>query len=430
MTVAVPTPFPVPGDPGYVDHGAIALSRLPQQFRQERLDPPIQPVFVTSAPAGVTVDPATNVFVYNVPVLPEISEGDCLLLIIASDSTDSGPDPTLIPDGWSVLTQVRSPNTVFSVTLMRHIVGRDDTQQTSIFALGDGFAIQAGVVVYRYVDASDPLISASAADAGTFPITSPTLFHHPSQFMPSTSDLYLGIAWGVDANLTIEYPAQTRHNEISTSISTSISTLAIFDRAGFTGTSGVQDLTVLGGVGGVAVSLALRFSLSDFDRLNNIGRLVASCCIPVQSLWDVMQQVLLQRTIDTAVGVQLDVVGKIVGRNRDGLDDDTFRRYCRATVAAHRSRGTVDELIKIAELVLFDPLLLTTISQYSPATVVVQLVDTGITDTLAHVVFVFLRQAAAAGVAIVLQYGNTTPVFHLDQSPGLDQGLLAGEISG
>lgn len=426
MTTVVPTPFPHPGDPTYVDHSAIALARLPQQFKQERQNPPTRPEVIASAVAGITLDQDSAVFVVNVPVLPEALEGDCVLLMICSSATDHIPDTSLIPPGWNILTQLFTSSGSFVATVMSHVLDEYETEPTQIFLQAANQPVQAGVVVYRYLDPANPLISSSIVDAGNFPVSPPTTFHCPSQVIPTISDIYLGVIWFTFSNIPVTFPSQSSPRILSSNIGT----LATFDEVEIEGSSGVQDAIVNVGVLGLAASLALRFYLPEFDSLNNIGRLVSAVCRPVQSLWDTMQQVLLQRALNTAIGAQLDVIGKIVGRPRDGLDDDTYRRYCRATIAAHRSKGTVDELISIAELVVFDPDLLTVVLPYSPAAVIVQLTDIGVTDALANVVYLFLRQAAAAGVALVLQYGNTNPVFRLDQSPSLDQGHLAGEISG
>jgi hypothetical protein len=36
MPDPTPVPFPQPGDPDYVDHVELALSRLPEQFKEKR----------------------------------------------------------------------------------------------------------------------------------------------------------------------------------------------------------------------------------------------------------------------------------------------------------------------------------------------------------------------------------------------------------
>lgn len=161
---------------------------------------------------------------------------------------------------------------------------------------------------------------------------------------------------------------------------------------------------------------------------NIVKLLTAICSAGFQPVENMMQQLLLQRTVDNAVGTQLDVVGRLVGQDRNGLDDDTFRRYCRANISAHRSKGTVEDLLRVIDLVIFDTAASYKVVQSSPATVVVRVAGLGITDALATVTFVFLRRTASSGVRLILEYGNVTPLFTLDLGPGLDVGHLAGAI--
>lgn len=168
---------------------------------------------------------------------------------------------------------------------------------------------------------------------------------------------------------------------------------------------------------------------SSTDPNSNIVKfLTAICSAGFQPAEDMLQQLLLQRAVDNSVGAQLDVLGKLIGQARNGLDDDTYRRYCRANISAHRSKGTVEDLLRVINLVIFDPLASYEIVQSSPATVVVTIVGLGITDALATVSFTFLRRTASSGVRLILEYGNVSPVFTLDIGPGLDVGQLAGAI--
>lgn len=61
------------------------------------------------------------------------------------------------------------------------------------------------------------------------------------------------------------------------------------------------------------------------------------------ALWD-----LISRTaIDTADGVWLEGLGRVVGENREGATDTEFRRFIRARIRANRSAGTVEDIIGV-----------------------------------------------------------------------------------
>src|SRR5687768_16247400 len=87
---------------------------------------------------------------------------------------------------------------------------------------------------------------------------------------------------------------------------------------------------------------------------NNIEKLLAVSVAPAQDLENCLQQLRLYRFVDTAEGDQLDIIGRIVGLDREGLDDDDYRRYIRARIAANNSNGTIEDLLTVAFLVVYD----------------------------------------------------------------------------
>jgi hypothetical protein len=52
-----------------------------------------------------------------------------------------------------------------------------------------------------------------------------------------------------------------------------------------------------------------------------------------------LDQLKNERSIDTAIGVQLDRVGEIVGEPRNGRDDETYRQYIKFRVFVNVSKG-------------------------------------------------------------------------------------------
>lgn len=66
-----------------------------------------------------------------------------------------------------------------------------------------------------------------------------------------------------------------------------------------------------------------------------------------QDLEDALQGLATIADIDGSVGAQLDVLGRIVGQPRVGLDDDTYRVYIRARIVARRSDGSGEALYKV-----------------------------------------------------------------------------------
>lgn len=142
---------------------------------------------------------------------------------------------------------------------------------------------------------------------------------------------------------------------------------------------------------------------------NNTEKLVATLATPFQSLENALMQLLTERSIDTAVGAQLDIIGKIVGQARGGLDDDTYRRYCRARVATNKATGIINELITVTELIVYDDDAYYEIDNQGAACVVLRIQNHAITEDLADIVIGFLRQTVSAGVRVILEYSAETP---------------------
>jgi hypothetical protein len=135
----------------------------------------------------------------------------------------------------------------------------------------------------------------------------------------------------------------------------------------------------------------------------NIRALVSALVGPAQAIEDAIWQLYTLRRVDTAEGVQLDLLGDVVGQPRDGLSDDDYRRYIRARIATNRSLGVVEDLIKITRLVVGDDALRVEVERQNIATIVVRLLEIPITDELADIVFDFLFKAKAAGVRLILE---------------------------
>lgn len=163
---------------------------------------------------------------------------------------------------------------------------------------------------------------------------------------------------------------------------------------------------------------------------NNIEKLLAVLASPFQSVEGCLQQLLSERSVDTAVGAQLDVLGKIVGQSRGGLDDDHYRRYIRARISANRSTGIIEDLLKVTDLIVYDNGATYITNQEGTATLRLRIADVVIDSDLAEVVFEFAQDTVSAGVRIVVQWGEspTNELFTLDIGPGLDSGKLAGAL--
>ena len=141
------------------------------------------------------------------------------------------------------------------------------------------------------------------------------------------------------------------------------------------------------------------------DTPNNITKLLTALITPHQSVEDTLQQLRTGLRLDNAVGAQLDLLGKIVGQLRNGLDDDDYRRYIRARISANISDGTVEDLLRVAVLIVDDDSLTIQVDQQGVAAVVVRVSNAVVSNT-ADILIKFLKLAVAAGVRVILEWSS------------------------
>lgn len=150
---------------------------------------------------------------------------------------------------------------------------------------------------------------------------------------------------------------------------------------------------------------------------------------PWQKLEDAWWDLFTLRRLDTAFGIGLDVLGYIVGQSRNGLEDETYRRYIRARIAANRSNGTIPELINIAELIIFDDDASIQMLRQNHATILVRVTGIEVDTVLQKALISFLRDAKSGGVRLILESADIAPadLFYWD-STTWDEHYWAGSI--
>jgi hypothetical protein len=152
----------------------------------------------------------------------------------------------------------------------------------------------------------------------------------------------------------------------------------------------------------------------------NIIQFLTALVAPIQDLENAIQQLLTERTVDRAIGVQLDVIGRLVKQRREGRLDDDYRRHLRARIKANRSSGIVEEWLAIAELIVYDDDAYYQIDQQGVAGAVLRVLDVAITEAVADDLISFLRDAAAAGDRPIVESSEDDPANWLV----LDEGNL------
>lgn len=158
------------------------------------------------------------------------------------------------------------------------------------------------------------------------------------------------------------------------------------------------------------VARALARLPQQFRGKAKIEALLSALASPAQDLENALWDLLTLRGVMTASGVWLDKLGALVGQARGGLSDAAYRLYIRARVATNRSRGTVADLIAIANLILNSSTSLVTIETVPGAVgvVVIRVSSYATDDATAAILISFLRDAVDGGVRAILE---TSPVL-------------------
>ena len=150
----------------------------------------------------------------------------------------------------------------------------------------------------------------------------------------------------------------------------------------------------------------LELLLSQFQNKPRLAGVLCAFLESVQEVEDAAWQLLTERDLDSAVGAQLDQLGRLVGEERQGRTDGQYRPFVRARILINRSNGRGEELLTILRVVLGDAVALRLREEYPAAfTVVVSELGALTPDTLIRL----LRQAKAAGVRVLLEYSLVAP---------------------
>lgn len=177
-----------------------------------------------------------------------------------------------------------------------------------------------------------------------------------------------------------------------------------------------------------AASALLRLA-EQFRGKPNLAALLNDLNAQTQELETALQDLFTQRSIDTAFGAQLDVLGKILGQARGGFDDDTYRQYLRARMLLNISSASTEDIYGIFRALIDDTATVEIEDQY-PAAFVLRVGGQAFPPEEIAQLIVFLRLARGAAIGGRLEWFESAPedVFRFDIGPGLDLGYFAGAL--
>ena len=153
--------------------------------------------------------------------------------------------------------------------------------------------------------------------------------------------------------------------------------------------------------------------LWQYDDKPRLRAFLSALLARVQSTELVAYAAMAGRGIYSAIGAQLDVLGKIVGQARGELTDDEYRLMILGRILVNRSSGTIPELVDLLELLGVDAGAL--IDTY-PVEVRVDVVDTPHGDIIADLI----ADWAAGGVRVTWVWNEHAEAEAFAMSSQLD----------
>ena len=143
--------------------------------------------------------------------------------------------------------------------------------------------------------------------------------------------------------------------------------------------------------------------IEQFRNRPDLEALARSYLRQIQAIEDAAFEVILERDLDAAVGVQLTTIGNIVGQARTSADDGRFRTAIRARIAINLSHSTAEDVMRVLNLILQEFAEAYRVRDEPPAQFRIT-IDDPLQSADADLVHQLLDLADPAGVRLVLQW--------------------------
>ncbi len=166
--------------------------------------------------------------------------------------------------------------------------------------------------------------------------------------------------------------------------------------------------------------------LTQFYESPKLNALLEAIVIEVQLSEDVIFEVILERLLDAAEGVNLDIIGKIVGRPRLEVDDDDeYRNLIRVQIRANQSDCGAADIIYVASELTGLPVRYTqcsTTGAYMAHFHLEVLGGQDITEAQLARIQELIELVACSGVSWEFVSGSSSNAFAYDSGPGYNVG--------
>lgn len=148
-------------------------------------------------------------------------------------------------------------------------------------------------------------------------------------------------------------------------------------------------------------------ALAQYQGRPNFQALLAAFTQSVQNIEDTLYGIEAGTALDNAEGAQLDLIGALVGPNRNGLGDDQYRALLRGAIAQNNGDATTESLLTVlrglfqtSALLLKQPASAPQPTGAAGATVSLELGDPAVPAELVATLQAAFAGALGAGVAL------------------------------
>lgn len=157
---------------------------------------------------------------------------------------------------------------------------------------------------------------------------------------------------------------------------------------------------------------ALALLVQQFQDKARLRSVLGALATQVQALEDVLWDLHVERRLARATGAQLDGIGRLVDLSREGLAEETYRRYLRAQILLLRCNGTPEDLIAVVSALVGSHVGVR-LDEYRGALTALGLrgaLGNGVVDDAVTVI----RKAKPAGVRVLVEASEASGGFVFD----------------
>jgi hypothetical protein len=157
---------------------------------------------------------------------------------------------------------------------------------------------------------------------------------------------------------------------------------------------------------------ALALLVQQFSNKARIRSVLGALATQVQALEYVLWDLHVERRLARATGAQLDGIGRLVDLSREGLAEETYRRYLRAQILLLKCNGTPEDLIAVVSA-LVGPHIDVALDEYRGALAALDLrgpLGDGVVDDTVTL----LSKAKPAGVRVLVEASEAPGGFTFD----------------